>query len=59
MKTYTEDEIREYVESHDENQETPHETLVDMFRSIYGSYPTADEIREGLWSHVCCGVSHS
>ena len=55
---YTEDEIREYIESHDDNQETSHDDLVDMFCSIYGREPDQEDIREGLWSHICCGVSH-
>ena len=56
---WTDDEIRDYIESHDENIETPHADLVAMFRAIYDREPDAEDIREGLWSHICCGVSHA
>jgi hypothetical protein len=36
MKTYTEDEIREYIESHDDNDMHDQDELRDMFRSVYG-----------------------
>ena len=58
MKRWTEKRIREYIESHDENDTTPHDDLVAMFRAVYGRKPDEDDIREGLWSHICAGVSH-
>ncbi len=59
MNNYTEDEIREHIESHDENCETPHDDLVAMFATVYGRQPDEDDEREGLWSHICAGVSHA
>jgi hypothetical protein len=52
------DEVQEYVESHDENIETPHDDLVEMFRTVYDREPDEEDIREGLWSHICAGVEH-
>ena len=57
--TYTEDQIREYIESHDENDPTPDDMLLDMFRSIYGRDPDDDDERMMMWSHICAGVSHA
>ena len=34
---WDEDAIREYIESHDENDKTPDEQLLAMFRSIYAT----------------------
>ena len=51
-------EVQEYVESHDENVKTPHDDLVEMFRTVYDREPDEDDIREGLWSHICAGVPH-
>ena len=34
MKRWTEKRIREYIESHDENDTTPHDYLVAMFRTL-------------------------
>lgn len=56
---WPEDAIREYIESHDENDTTPEAQLVAMFRSVYGRSPEGREERLDMWSHICAGVSHS
>ena len=56
MNTYTEDEIRDYIESHDENDEIPEEQLLSMFRGIYGREPEGSEERMDMWSHICAGL---
>lgn len=58
MKTYTENDIREYIESHDENVPTPEADLRAMFAAIYDRAPEEDEEID-MWSHICAGVSHS
>jgi hypothetical protein len=58
MNTYTEDEIREYIESHDDDDAKDPEDLHDMFVSIYGREPDEDEAID-VWSWICNGVSHS
>jgi hypothetical protein len=56
---WDEDAIREYIESHDENDKTPDEQLLAMFRSVYGRSPEGREEHLDMWSHICAGVSHS
>lgn len=56
---WTEDAIREYIESHDENQSTPEDQLLAMFQAVYGREPDSAEERMDMWSHICAGVSHS
>jgi hypothetical protein len=56
---WDEDAIREYIESHDENDKTPDEQLLAMFRSIYGRSPEGREEHLDMWSHICAGVSHA
>ena len=56
---WDEDAIREYIESHDENDKTPDEQLLAMFRSVYGRSPEGRQERLDMWSHICAGVSHS
>ena len=58
MANWTEDEIRDYIESHDDDDAKDIDDLIDMFRAIYGREPDADERRE-VWSWICNGVSHS
>jgi len=55
--TWTKDEIREYVESHEDTDTKDRGDLLAMFRSIYGREPNEDEFRD-VWSWVCNGVSH-
>ncbi len=56
---WPEDEIAEYVESHDENDSTPEEQLLAMFRAIYGRNPEGREERMAMWDHICSGVAHA
>ena len=55
---YTEEEIREYIESHDDNDSHDQAVLADMFESVMGRSPNEDE-HGALWSHVCNLVSHT
>lgn len=56
---WTEDDIREYIESHDENTATSEADLLAMFRAVYDRDPEGSEERMDMWSHICAGVSHS
>jgi len=55
--SWTEDEIREYIESHDDDDAKDMDDLLAMFRTIYGREPDDDERRD-VWSWICNGVSH-
>ncbi len=55
---WDEDAIREYIETHDENDETPEAELLAMFRAIYGRSPDGREEWLDMWSHICAGVDH-
>lgn len=56
---WDEDAIREYIESHDENDKTPDDQLLSMFRSVYGRSPDGRDEYIDMWSHICAGVSHA
>ncbi len=56
---WSESDIADYIEAHDENNATPEAQLLAMFRSIYGRNPEGREERLDMWSHICCGVSHA
>jgi hypothetical protein len=55
--TWTETEIREYIEAHDDTDRMDYAELLAIFRSIYGRDPEDDE-RCDIWSWICNGVSH-
>ncbi len=55
---YTDDQIREYIESHDDGDTHDQAILKGMFKSVYGREPDEDEARN-LWSHVCNLVDHA
>jgi hypothetical protein len=56
---WDEEAIREYIESHDDNDKIPDEQLLAMFRSVYGRSPDGREEWLDMWSYICAGVSHS
>lgn len=58
VPAYTEDQIREYIESHDDDDTHDREVLAGMFGAVMGREPNEDEAGS-LWSHVCNLVSHS
>ena len=51
--------IREYIESHEDDDPKDADDLVAIFRSIYHRDPSGDDERMCIWSHICAGVSHS
>ena len=55
---YTEDDIREFIESHDDNDAMDRGDLLAMFQSVYERAPDDDEERD-MWSWICNGVSHA
>ena len=58
MTQWTEDEIREYIESHDDTDNMDDVDLLAMFRSIYGRDPEDEDECRDMWSWICNGVSH-
>jgi hypothetical protein len=56
--TYTTDQIREYIESHTDDDRHDPQVMTDMFESVYGREPDEDE-SSCLWSHVCNLVDHA
>lgn len=54
----TEDEIRAYIESHDDEGTHDQAVMADMFSAVMRREPNEDELSV-LWSHVCNLVSHA
>ena len=49
----TEDQAREYVDAHTDDDDLDDDDLEHAFAALTGRRPAAKDISEGLWSHLC------
>lgn len=50
------DSAREYVASHEDDDEMSEEELDGVFVQVYGREPDAKDRRDGVWSLICAGI---
>lgn len=55
----TEDDVREYIETGDDNVPTTPEELERLFAVVYDRTPDANDRQDGLWPLICAGISHA
>lgn len=51
--TTTESEIREYVATHEDDDDHDQDELERLFALAYGREPDDQDREDGLWSHLC------
>jgi hypothetical protein len=47
---------REYVDSHEDDDDMDEDELEEVFVQVYGRKPDAKDRRDGIWSLICAGV---
>ncbi len=50
------DAAREYVASHEDDDDMDEDELAEVFVQVYGRKPDAKDRRDGVWSLICAGV---
>ena len=50
------DAAREYVASHEDDDDMDEDELADVFVQVYGRKPDAKDRRDGVWSLICAGI---
>lgn len=50
------DAAREYVASHEDDDDMDEDELAEVFVQVYGRKPDAKDRRDGVWSLICAGA---
>lgn len=50
------DAAREFVASHEDDDEMDNAELDGVFVLVYGRWPDSKDRRDGIWSLICAGV---